>query len=452
MNLKDYFDQKKQISVSNADKLEIYQKFITKRNQKTFYSKREFFSVKTFSYWLIFIVLLIWLYWTYFFNWSIIINSDWFFVQKPNWIQSVQADYIAKVIDFNWNFYIYNNWQYYQSSFIQDWDTVTLKKDSELIIHINNSTESKILWPAKFIINKNNDKYRLNLIYWDFIKVKSLDQNTDQNIELSTKNFTIKQANNQALNFEISKEWEQTLLKNNWSQLILTQTQDNWEKSIEINQDKILTIQDNDISILDDQKLWQAINEKNISQTLSFDYSSNDLDTQEDIENLIENFWKNTEEIDSENIVNKVWLDINQKIIPTENQISKLDSTLSKSNLIKDLENISKTYLLWDTSINSKLSILNNKLSQVANNLDVNYVWMSWEDPYQKINLISTNINTLISNIEQKYHIPTRYTNNLNNTSNRLNQLKKYNYWQLTENTEEIVNIISNIKNYITFQ
>lgn len=453
MNLKDYFQQKKEITVSNVDKLDIYQKFISRRNQKSFYAKKQFFGVKAFSYSVIFLFLIIWLYWTYFFNWDIIINSDWFFLQNNNWIQWVQANYIAKVIDFNWNFYIQNNWKYYQSSFIQDWDTITLKKDSELLIYIDKSTESKIIWPAKFIINKNWENYKINLIYWDFIKIKSLEESNPQKIEILTKNFSIKQKDNKALNFEISKNWEQVLLKNEWAKLLLTHTENNLEKSIEINPDKTLSIQENDISILDTKKLWQAINDNNISQTLSFNYNSQEIKEKEDIDSFIKNFSNDiSANWETKEVSQNIWINLNQKSIPNESQISKLDTNISKSILIKDIENITKTYLLWDENLNSKLNILNNKLSNISNSFSVNNSYLIWESYIDKINSINTNSINIVSKIEENYHLPNRYINNIKNISIWLNQLKKYDYWQFKENIDDIVIIISNIKSWVNFE
>jgi hypothetical protein len=59
MNLQEYFNKKKESKISSIDKLEIYQKFISKRNSKSFESKKRFFVVKSFAYTTILLFLFI---------------------------------------------------------------------------------------------------------------------------------------------------------------------------------------------------------------------------------------------------------------------------------------------------------------------------------------------------------------------------------------------------------
>lgn len=410
MKLKDYFDQKKDISVSSWDKLEIYQKIISKRNSKSFQPQRKFFFVKSFAYSFVFLFLLLWLYWTYIFNWKFIINKDWFFIQRSNGIKSVQADYVAKVIEFNGNFYIGHNGQYYQGSNISNWDTVTLQDWAELVFHIDQWTETKVVGPAKFLITKWNNNYKLNLIYWDFIELKSLEDTKPQNIEFSMQNLIVKQSDNtKPINFKLIKEWEKTLLKNSWPQLIITQN----TIQKELNSDKILSIQDNDISILDNEKLSQAITQKDFTQTLSFENTQTNTD---DLDAIINKEY--TQNNDSENwIIKNIWLP-NDKAVPTEEQMLKLRSNTSKTIVSKDIEIINNSQN--SEEIEKSISNIENKAKQIYVAFDIPYTKISWSTPQEKTTSLKTNLNKLSSLLQEKYHIPPTYISSLNDIINQL--------------------------------
>ena len=409
MKLKEYFNQRREIAVSAWDKLEIYQNIISKRNSKSFYPQRKFFFVKSFAYSLVMLFLVLWLYWTYIFNWKFIINKDWFFIQRSNWIKSVQADYVAKIIEFNGNFYIWHDWQYYQGSYISNWDIVTLQDWAEIIFHIDQLTQAKIIWPAKFLITKNDDNYKLNLVYWDFIELKSIETDKPQNIEFSTQNLTIKQSDKtKSIDFQLIKQWEKTLLKNNWPQLIITQkTDDNQQTLKELNSDKILSIQDNDISIINDEKLSQAIIQKNFTQTLSFNNTTNTWDLN-DI--LNKEYWQVTSW--NEWVIKNIWLP-NDKLIPTEQQMSKLVSNLSQTSLSKDIQNIKTYYLQWDDSVDTSINGLENKIKQIYVVFNINYTKITWTTTQEKISQLKNNINKLSVTLQEEYHIPPTYINNL---------------------------------------
>jgi len=419
MKLKEYFDKKREITVSGWDKLEIYQKFISKKNTKSFQPQRQFFFIKSFAYSLVLWFLLLWLYWTYVFNWKFIINKDWFFIQRSNWIKSVQADYVAKIIEFNGNFYIWHNWQYYQWSYIANWDIVTLQEGAELLFHIDQWTQAKVIWPAKFLINKSNNWYKLNLSYWDFIELKTLESQAPQDIEISTQNLTIKQSDkSKPISFQLIKEWEKTLLKNNWPQLIITQNTTDKTQIQELNSDKILSIQANDISIIDDEKLAQAIIQKNFTQTLSFNDKTDSVDNLDDILNK-----EYTQETQAEKQLNQnIWLP-NDKQIPTEDQMSKLISNLSESAISRNITNIKNTYPQDWNMFDWEFTKLENKIKQICSTFNINYTKVVWPSPQEKLYQLKNNIDSLSINLQEKYHIPPTYINKLQNTSSQISEI-----------------------------
>lgn len=418
MKLKDYFNQKKQGPISAWDKLQIYQEFISKRDSKSFYPQRQAFFIKSFAYTFIFLFLLLWFYWTYIFDWKFIINRDWFFIQRSNGTKSVQADYIAKIIEFNGDFYIWHNGKYYQSSYISQWDIVTLNNWSELVFHIDQWTEAKVIWPAKFTINKQDDNYKLNLIYWDFIELKSLQQQEPQNIEISTQNIVIKQSQNkQAIDFQLSKDWQNTLLKNNWPQLTITQ-KNKQDQSIqkELNPDKILSITENDISIIEDKKLTQAIIQKNFTQTLSFNNSQVESGI-DDLQQLLQKEYSSQE--DQTKINENIWF-ANDKSIPTEKQMSIIISNLSNNLLSQNLQKTIEYYNNWDDQIYSIINNIDNKIRQINLTFNINHSKIDTSSPQEAISNLKNNIDQLYNILDQKYHIPTKYTDNLKQLSNQI--------------------------------
>jgi hypothetical protein len=133
MNLKDYFHQQKDSHVSDTDKLNLYQDILLKNMKRHYARKRSFLHVKSFVYSIIAMFFLFSLYGMYFFTdryteyEGLVMNSD----------TTVQASYIAKIVDFNGNFYIEHEGKRIQTSAIQNGDVVTLKENSQLVCQIN---------------------------------------------------------------------------------------------------------------------------------------------------------------------------------------------------------------------------------------------------------------------------------------------------------------------------
>lgn len=116
-----------------------------------------------------------------------------------------QADYIAKVVDFNGNFSIEHDGEILQTKDIGNGDSILLKSGSEMVFEISSGTKSKIIGPAKLTLQKISEteetKYRINLVYGDFIQMEG--NTTQQNVELAVNDMLIKQADtNKPVNFQ----------------------------------------------------------------------------------------------------------------------------------------------------------------------------------------------------------------------------------------------------------
>ena len=93
---------------------------------------------------MIFAVLMIGTYGIYFINNENLQDYNRFAI-KTNTTNTVQADYIAQVIDVKGDFFIEHNGILDTTNNIGNGDTILLKKDAQLVFEINSGTQSKII-------------------------------------------------------------------------------------------------------------------------------------------------------------------------------------------------------------------------------------------------------------------------------------------------------------------
>ena len=83
----------------------------------------------------------------------------WIFsVRQNNNPNGVLADYVAEIVEFNWEYSLERNGKVLQNSdklkMIQDWDIVSFPEWTDLIFTLQDWTQAKIIWPAEFSIVK----------------------------------------------------------------------------------------------------------------------------------------------------------------------------------------------------------------------------------------------------------------------------------------------------------
>ncbi|MEI7563141.1 MAG: hypothetical protein WCJ39_05765 [bacterium] len=142
MKLNDFFQEQKKQGLSDIDKLELYQRFLYKKNKWVPAKRFSFVYARSFVYTAITAFLIFGIYGVYFLNTST--DSPWFTISSSN-KNTVQADYIAKVVDFNGNFSIEHEGNILQTQDIGNGDSVLLKQGSEMVFEINSGTKSKII-------------------------------------------------------------------------------------------------------------------------------------------------------------------------------------------------------------------------------------------------------------------------------------------------------------------
>jgi len=445
MKLQDYFDKQKTTYISEVDKFQLYEQIITKKTQKSFSRKRSFLHIKSFAYTSFAVIFIIGIYGSWFINTNTNIDNNGFVVQRSPIIKNVQAVYVAKVVDFNWNFYIENNWIRLQTSNIQNNDTVILETWTELIFHIDWKTQTKILWPAKFTINKNEDEnsYKINLsYYWDMVEIISLKDENHQNIEIETPELTVHSIKNiKPIKFQLIKENGKQIVRNEWSQLTLTNNKTNNNEITNIETKQLASIEENDITILSIEEFDKAIKEKEISQTFKL-FTKDKIISTTNNELLSTNTGTTsisglniTAVLDTKDNNINTWVTkqltwiLPQQLILSLEQNNTLRANLNPTFLNKNIKNMFISRIQDDKNLfNLNYNNLEKRIIALFWVFDLDYTKSNWNP-----NIINDNINLLEEQIINKYWIPPRYLNNLDNIKISLNIV----FWQKIENITE---------------
>lgn len=426
MKLKDYFIAQKEHKINENDKFFLYEKIISQKNKRNLRHIKisDFVNIKSFAYWFVMIILLVWIYWIYFFNGDF--SYEWFMVKNNSNI--VTADYIANVVEFNWDFYIKHDGKYYKTNKISNWDNVILKKWSEIVFDIDSSTKAKIVWPARFSLQKDENNYKLMISEWDFIQMESIEK-SDNSMEIVLNDITISSDKN--INLLVTKQNNEYKINNQWDKLLIKK--DN--KTQELMSKQLLAIKDNDISLIKNiQDFWQAIAKQDISQTFTMVDQKN-----EKPEKITEMFIKEVTSESNESV--DIWLAkdlwfVDSKDIPTKDQTKELYSILNNDSILFELEWMYKNQLLWNQKeYNYSKWSLESKIQKTYKLFNLSY---SKED-------IISNIISLKEQLEMRYHIPSKYISNLEILSRRINYIQSLDNWSNT-NIEEVGQLWENIK------
>lgn len=398
MKLKDYFQNKQEFQLSENDKLALYEKIIFQQRKKSF---SRMVKVKYFAYWIILVVLLFGIYWVYFdMDWDI----NWLAVQNP--VNQVNADYIAKVVDFNGTFYIQHEWKLTRSSNISNWDNVILKKWSEIVFDIDSWTKAKLTWPARFSLVQDENGYQLLIAEWDFIQMESIEPESAP-IEISVwDDFTVSSEKN--TNLLITKSDNEYKVNNQWWNVKVTKN----GKEKEVKAKELVAINENDITLIQNAEQFQtAFVEQKINQT----FEIKEKDTWKLTEQLIKEVstWTIVK-IENTWLAEELWI-MDSKKIPTEEQTKVLYNTLDKSSLMRNLESMREYRKLWNQKdYNYSKAQIDTKLQKIYSSFGIKYqrLWTK------------SDIENLITNIDAMYHIPNTQISNLKTLISRIDYIE----------------------------
>ena len=432
MKLQEFFDTQKEIHLTDIDKLDLYQNVLYKKTKKTSLrlKRSSFVHAKYFVYTMIFAVLILGTYGIYFINNDNLKDYNRFTI-KPNTTNTVQADYIAQVIDVKWNFFIEHNGVLATTNNIENGDTILLKQDAQLVFEINSGTQSKIIWPAKLVIQKTDtNDYKLNLIYGDFIQMEG-NQDKSQTIELAINDITVKQQDkSQPLNFKFIKNGKNQIFQNNGANIVVTKNNGE-NKATTISKQQVVAIQNNDIKIFANiDKFTKAVEEKNISQTFSLADTTNSGTTNKEEATLLSLL--NTPQIteSKEDISKSISSTLgDEKQILDPSQDEKVNSSLYGDFYTPELKELENTFIVGnEETFTTAYAKLEKRIQTVYQIFDIVYNKTSG-DPMQKMKELKWNINTLETTITTSYSLPPKYSESLQNIVKTIDNIINQWYW-----------------------
>ena len=418
----------------------MYEKIISKQNRYISSPVKKFFSVKSFAYWFMSMLILVCVYGLFFVQDNI--SYEDFIVQNHNNIAN--AWYIAKVVEFNGNFYVSHGDKIYKTNKIADGDVVVLKKWSEIIFDINSGTQTKLVWPARFTLSQNDSGvYQLAIAEWDYIQIES---NTWESMEITLwDDITISSSEN--LDLLITKTDNEYKINNQWNQVKVTAN----NKTKQLESKQLLAIKDNDIRLIENAEDFKiAFTQQSISQT---------FEIKEETQQTPENSQKTTDALIQEITDKKVdhtlsndqkqvaeELGIWDKLkIPTQDQTKQLYTNLDKTSLLWTLESLYKDQLLWDTKDYN--FYINNLYTKIQN------LYKTFDIKLSKTSIVS-DIQTLKVSLSESYHIPTSQLNNLSTLANWITYIQSQTAWTVSDHEQADqawTNLINNLPSNLIF-
>lgn len=419
--------------------------------KKSFQRKRSFLHVKSFVYSCFIVFALVGFYGMYFFQQSNPLESqDIAFNQPSNNV--AQADFIAKIVDFDGTFYIEQNGKMLQTSNINDGDIVTLKDNAQIVFNINDGTKAKIIWPAKFVLSKGwENNFKLKILYGDFVEMSSVQDKNIHNIQVSVDDILVTQwEKTKPLDFQLLKEGKNRIIKNNGANLIVS-TED--KNKTNVGKKQVLAVQGNDISLFDSfEKFAKAVKNNNLSQTFTLSDPAKlpwgwTADIQE-IKALDPNEILNIKE-ETNNLPKEIntSLDIpsNEQKIASLEQTKTIDSQLDKQFLSDNLQELFIGYLQGREDLFKKAyNELENRISEISKSFVFEYVSIKGTEK-EKITHLKKAAEDAQKYISNNYLLPPKYLDGIKKISQWMTYLETKKYWELSQKSQEdILTIISN--------
>lgn len=219
MKLKEFFKNEKESSLSIEEKINIYFNFLRKKNKSNIFQ----FIKKVLVYTLLFSVLII---------------------SFTNYNYNTYAEYLWKIISVTWDFFILRDWKKEKTYNIYEGDKIYVSSWTSLVFLISSWTYWKIEWEALFEVNKNNWRYYLKILKWDFFEIKW------QDIIIETPKYEIE---NNKIDISVKKLNWKILIKDNTNVKISKKiSKRSNEKEENLSGNSILNTEE---KLLDEEKL-----------------------------------------------------------------------------------------------------------------------------------------------------------------------------------------------------
>lgn len=204
-----------------------------------------------------------------------VVDFGIFSVKQNNTPNTVLADYVAQIVEFNGEYSLERDGKIVLNSdklkTIQDGDIVSLPEWTDLIFSLQDWTQAKIIWPAEFSIEKSEKWYQISLFDGKFFRIYSPECKSD--MEIITPDFSISQEKDQSLDLHIAKEESGEMLVKNDGDKVTVKTKNSGNKTEvkQINSELVAINPDSDkINIVeDDEVMLNFMAKNNISATFT---------------------------------------------------------------------------------------------------------------------------------------------------------------------------------------
>lgn len=431
MKLSEYFKQQQSQEMPAHIKGELFSRIQKEKNwieiSAKIPSKIFFFASKRIMYTSLAAVLVFVV-----FGWLLLDKTEvvdfWIFSVKqnntPNW---VFADYVAEIVQFDWEYSLVRNWKTVLNSdkikTIQDWDTVSLLEWTDLIFTLQDWTQAKIVWPAEFSIAKTEKWYQISLYDGKFFRIYCPECSSD--VEIVTSDFSISQEKNQTLDIHIAKDENgEMLVKNDWDNVTVKTKKSEKESEVkEISSELVAISSDSSIDVVEDSDVMLNFMAKNnISAT--FTLSSEKVEWPKIQQNEFEKF-----------IAMQKNSDKNTQNTPAVSGESQQSNPEPQTKEIVDplLEWI-KEIVKSDTTISWEID------ENIALDLWLSSAWQHVPSESQMQNL-KTNLNSFfLMNIFESIYSNDKADQNISRLADRINSIAS-NFWYSDRASSDLMSI-----------
>jgi hypothetical protein len=365
MRLEEYFNNQK-YKMPEQDKLVVFDNIKTQISQQSIFTKVSFYS----KVW-IYTVFLLFIFFGLFIDNKQITNN----IKVQNNINTVNADYIWKVIKYNWTYKILDNEKTIDTNILKKWNILILDWNTKITLWINKWIKLHLLWPAKIqFTSYKNDKWKViyvvNMLDGNYLSVKS--NSKKDKIIIKSSYFNIESDNNELIDLKYTNKLWASIIKNN-----------GWNILIKKN-DKIVSLKTNEQLV--------------ILEKDSLNY----------IKDIFDNNYKQYQ-------LDKNW---NLKTVISSEKIKLLWNILNRNNVVIWVWR----YVLWKLNNDDKwINFWKNQTIDIIINT-YKFFWFQIPDLLKNTikNPLSLSlsdeellVNNLIQSINDKYIIPAEYMKRL---------------------------------------
>ena len=473
MKLSEYFRQQHSQEMPAHLKSELFSRIQKEKNwieiTTKIPSKIFFFASKRIMYTSLAAVLVFVVFWWVLLDRTQVVDFGIFSVKQNSTPNTVFADYVAEIVEFNWDYSLERDWKVIKSDklkTIQDWDIVSLPEWTDLIFNLQDWTQAKIIWPAEFSIEKSEKWYQISLFDGKFFRIYSPECKSD--MEIITPDFSISQEKDQTLDIHIAKEENgEMLVKNEWDKV--TVKTKNSENKIEVKQmsselvainpdsDKINVVEDEEVmlnfmaknnisatfTLSTEDVEWPTIKSENQNNLVVMQSEPTNKQPIQNVksgdaeimikDNIDDNMLQNVEEdpllewlkevmtsdaaeiweID-ENITSQLWLSIeNSQKVPTTSQMETLKANLNSFFLMNLFEGI-----YTQNKTDQNISRFADRVNSISSAFGYSYRASS------DLSSIKSTVQTLKSQLEKDYYISPSDVLQLEKIANWCDELK----------------------------